>query len=827
MNAGIPLLRSELIPDFAGSTIMNVGREVRFALRTLRGAPLVSILAIACISLGIGAVTTVYSTASAFTFRPLPQLDDPARLLLFGEQPTSERSVADQVTPGTFGDLRTLPEFSSVSALASWTANVAGFDVPERANGARVSAEFFKTTGRSAALGRTFTVDDIQAQHRVIVLSHGLWQRRFGADPRVVGTTIRINGEGYDVIGVMPADFAFPPATQLWTPLALSPEAAADRTTRSLFVMGRLAPGVSRERAAAVVNVLGRRIAADYPTTHKSWVVRMQPIEEYFGAGPRPFMIVLLAAVFFQLLIACANVANLLLVRATARHREMGLRVALGATRTRLVAQLLTESVLLAFTGGVVGIALAWWGIKATMASVPLEVQQYIPGFGAIVLDVHALVVAAVVSMLAAVAFGIVPALVGTSVDVSVALREAGGSEPRRSRLRALRSGLVVGEIALALMLVAGAALMATTFRRVSLSDPGFRTANLLTATITLPETDYKTDDAVARFWTQLHESLGAEPGVLSAEVTSILPMSWGDSRMRVYPELEKPAHIENAPVAGFRRVSPGYLDVLGVARIRGRSFTESDRQDAPPVIVLSESAARRLLPGRDAVGQRLGVGRDGRLATVIGVVHDVRANPLTSESPASVVYVPMAQWPTRTASVVLHTGSSDPTAQTATLQRVIAIQDSRLAAGEVATMTRVIETVASPQSATAQMLLASAFIALIMAAVGTYGVMAYAVARRTHEIGVRVALGATTGMVVRLVMRGALRMAAVGVAIGLVGAVLLGRSMQAILVDTNSADPAILGAAALLLGAIGLIAGWLPALRATRVDPVRALRTE
>jgi putative ABC transport system permease protein len=538
-------------------------------------------------------------------------------------------------------------------------------------------------------------------------------------------------------------------------------------------------------------------------------------------------MVVLLAAVAFLLLIACANVANLLLVRATARRREMGLRVALGATRLRLVAQLLTESVLLALAGGVVGIGLAWWGIRATTASVPLEVQQYIPGFGAIVLDVRALIVASAVSMLAGVTFGLAPALVGTSVDVTAALKDAGRSESRRSRLRALRSGLVVGEIALALMLVAGAALMAATFRRLSLGNPGFRTANLLTATITLPEADYRSDSAVVRFWTQLRESVQAEPGVVAAEVTSILPMSWNESRARLYPEAEKPDHIEDAPVAGFRRVSPGYFGALGIGQIRGRSFSDVDRQDVPLVVLLSETAARRLLPGRDAVGQRLGIGSEGRVVTVVGIVRDVRANPLTSNSPASVAYVPMAQWPSRTASVVLRAATSDLTAQTAALQHAIANQDSRLAAGEVATMTRVIETVTSPQSATAQMLLASAFIALIMAAVGTYGVMAYTVARRTHEIGVRVALGATTGMVVRLVMRGGLRMAAMGVAIGLLGAVLLGHSMQAILVDTNSADPAILAASALLLGTVGLIAGWLPALRATRVDPLTALRSE
>jgi putative ABC transport system permease protein len=805
---------------------MNVGREVRFAVRTLRGAPLVSVLAIACIGLGIGAVTTVYSTARAFTFRPLPQLVDPGRLFLFGEQPISERGTADEVTAGTFADLRKLPEFSSVGALTSWTANIAGFDLPERANGARVSADFFKTTGRAAALGRTFIDDDVQSQRRVVVLSHGLWQRRFGGDRRVVGAVVRINGEAYEVVGVMPSDFAFPPSTQLWAPLALSPEAAADRTTRSMFAMGRLAPSVSRERAAAGVSVLGQRIAADYPSTHKSWVLRIQPTEEYFGARPRPFMLVLMASVAFLLLIACANVANLLLVRATERHREMALRVALGATRTRLVAQLLSESVLLALAGGIVGVALAWGGVRATMASVPLEVQQYIPGFGAIVLDLPALVVASVISMLAGVTFGLVPALAGTSVDVSAALKDAGRSESRRSRLRFLRSALVVGEIALALMLVAGAALMAATFRRVSLGDPGFRTANLLTATITLPEADYASDSAVVRFWTQLRESLRSEPD-MSAEVTSVLPMSWSESRTRLYPLAEKPDRIENAPVAGIRRVSPDYLAMLSVGRIKGRSFSDADRQDSPLVIVLSETAARRLLPGRDAVGQRLGIGRDGRVATVVGIVHDVRANPLTSESPASVVYVPMAQWPARTASVVLRAEMSDLRAQTAALQRAIASVDARLAAGEVATMTRVIETVTSPQSATAQMLLASAFIALVMAAVGTYGVMAYTITRRTHEIGIRVTLGATAGAVVRLVLSGALRMAAIGVTTGLVGAVLLGRSMRAILVDTDATDPTILAASALLLGMIGLVAGWLPSLRAARVDPIVALRSE
>ena len=800
-------------------------RELRMAVRALRGAPVVSGLAIACIGLGIGSVTTVYSTATAFTFRPLPQIRDASELMLVAETPVSDRLQGTTVTPGTFADLRALPEFTGVAALSTWTANVAGFDLAERAPGVKVSAEFFRVAGRAAALGRTFTADDVRQDQRVVILSDGLWRRRFGADPAIVGKSIQINGQGHVVVGVMPEDFVFPAGTKVWTPLALEPSAAADRTTRTLFVFARRAPGVSPSQANAAVAALGTRLARDYPTTHQRWTLRAVSAEEFFGAGPRPFMIVMLAAVAFLLLIACANVENLLLARATARRREMVQRLALGATRGRLIVQLLTESMLLALAGGVLGIGLAWLGVKGTAATVPLEVRQYIPGFGAIVLDVRAMTLAAIVAMLAGVIFGLAPALSGSSVDVASALKEGGRSETARPGLRFLRSTLVVGEIALALMLVAGAALMGTTFRRVSLTDPGFRTRQLLTATVTLPEADYDSDEVVVNFWDRLREALAVEPGLSSAEFASILPMSWNDSRIRLYPEGQPPDRPENAPATGFRRVSAGYIGALDIPVIRGRAFSETDRADTRLVMVLSDTAARRLLPDRDAVGQRLVI-RD-RVIEVVGVVRDVRANPLTSDSPTSVVYVPLSQWPTRTASVVLRTDSDDPTQGTAALQRTIARLDARLAAGEVFTMARVIETVTSPQSATAQVLLASAFIALIMAVVGTYGVMAYTVGRRTREIGVRIALGATTAIVVRDVLGGAARLSAIGVALGLAGAVALGQSMQAILVDTDPTDPGILVGAALLLGAMALVAGWLPARRASRVDPVTALRAE
>ncbi len=800
-------------------------RDLRFAIRALRGAPVVSLLAIACIGLGIGSVTTVYSTATAFTFRPLPQMRDAGELMLVAETPRSDRLQGTTVTPGTFGDLQTLPEFAGAAALSTWIANLAGFDIAERVPGARVSAGFFQVAGRNPTMGRTFTAEDIREDQRVVVLSHGLWQRRFGADPAIVGKTVQVNGEGHLVVGVMPDDFVFPAGARIWTPLALQPSAATDRSTRNLFALARRAPGVSPDRANAAVEALGVRLVRDYPNTNQGWTLRAVPAEEFFGAGPRPFMIVMLASVAFLLLIACANVANLLLARATARRREMGQRIALGATRSRLIAQLLTESMLLALCGGLLGIGLAWLGIKGTAATVPLEVQQYIPGFGAIVLDLQAMAVATLVAMLAGIVFGLAPALSGSSVDVTSALKDGGRSDTGRPGPRLLRNALVVAEIALALMLVAGAALMGATVRHVSMTDPGFRTERLLTASVTLPEADYASDAAIVNFWDRLRESLASEPGVTSAEMASILPMSWNDSRIRLHPEGQPPDRPENAPSAGFRRVSPGYLGALEIPLVRGRAFATSDRADAPLVIVLSEMAARRLLPGREAVGARLVI--RNRVAEVVGVVRDVRANPLTSDSPTSVVYVPLSQWPARTASVVLRTDAADPTERTAALQQTIARMDSRLAAGEVSTMTRVIETVTSPQSATAQVLVASAFIALLMAVVGTYGVMAYTVARRTHEIGVRVALGATTGIVVRDVLGRTARLTVIGIALGLAGAIGLGHSMQAILVDTDPTDPLILAGAAGLLGVMALLAGLLPARRAARVDPLTALRAE
>jgi predicted permease len=795
------------------------------AVRALRAAPVVSLLAVLCIGLGIGAVTTVYSTASAFTFHPLPQLADPDRLVFVADAPAHSPEAGDNVAPATFADLASLPEFSATAAVRGFGANLTGVELPERLTGMRASADFFRLVGRAPRLGRAFLPEEmVPGADRVVVLSHGLWQSRFGADPTVVGRSIQLNGEAWTVVGVMPPDFAFPAGAELWAPLAFTPAEAADRGDRNLYMLARLAPGVSSERANAAVRALGSRLAADWPGVYQGRVLYTQPAETFFGAGPRPFMLVLLGAVGFLLLIACANVANLLLVRATGRRRETGVRVALGASRGRLAAQHLIESLLLALAGGAVGVLFAWWGTRATAMTVPVDVQRYLPGFGAIRLDGRAFAVATVVSMLSGLLFGLAPALAGSKVDVVTTLKDGGVGESRRPGSRRLRTALVVGEIALALMLVAGAGLMVTTFRRLSVSYPGFRTDRVLTAAISLPDPDYARDSVALRFWDRLRETAAALPGVEAAELTTVLPMTWSDQRAGFYSATEPPERVENAPIAGFRRVSPGYLAGLAVPLLSGRFLTPADRQDGPPVAVLSESAARRFFAGGEAVGRRLVGG--GRSMEVVGIVADVRANPLTADAPLDVVYVPLAQWPARTAYLVV-AARGLPTSLAPAIQGAIGQLDRRLAAGEVAPMDRVVVTVTAPQSATAQMLAVSALIALVMAAVGTYGVMSYAVARRTRELGIRAALGASHAGVVRLVVGGAARMALAGVGVGLVGALALGRGMQAILFDTSPSDPRVLGAAALLLGGIALLAGYLPARRAALVDPIVALRND
>jgi putative ABC transport system permease protein len=803
-------------------------QDFSYAWRGLRRAPGIALLAVLCMALGIGAVTTVYGTASAFTFRPLPQVRDAERMLYVYESPVNAPMDFGGVSPAAFRDLQSLASFSDVGAVAYWQASIEGDEIAERVVAARVSSNTLRTLGRAPMQGRDFTrAHDLAGSERVVLLGHALWQRRFGGDPALVDRTVRINGEPYTVVGILPEDFKFPTGTELLVPLALTPEQWAERGSRELFVLGRLANGAAAEQAAAELAVIGERNAAAYPDVRTAWTIRQMPAEDYFGSGARPFMIVLLASAVFVLLIACANAANLLLVRATERRREIAMRLALGATPWRIGRETLAESVLIGVAAGVLGCLLALWGLHLTSISVPVDVQRYIPGFGQLRLDAQALALTAACAVGSGLLFGLLPAFGAIRTDVQRDIRDSGRGNTGTRHTRLMRNTLVVVEVGLALQLMVGAALMAATFQRLAGSNLGFQKEDVLTLGVTLPPEFYASDGAVVRYLDALQDRVAALPGVEAVGATSVLPMSWVEARTSVKVEGSPLTLWEEAPTVGVRRVSASYAHALGIPLLQGRSLHRQDGPDAPSVALISEAAARRLWPREPALGKRiaartLGGGEDW--IEIVGVVGDVRANPLTTNDPLPVLYVHDQQWPARTLTLVVR-AKYDPEALTAAVRREIAALDPRFAAGDVATMDAVIATATSPQSATAQVLLAAALIALLMSAAGTYGVVAYSAGQRTREFGVRIALGACPSSVIGLVLRQSLKLVGVGVVLGIAGALAMGRAMRAILYETDASDPVVIGSVALALTAVALLASWVPARRSVRLSPLAAIR--
>ncbi len=802
----------------------SVFQDLRYAVRALRRSPGLALMAVLCMGLGIGAVTSMFSTAEAFTFRPLPQVRDADRVVHVWESPTGSPRGYDGLSPAAYREARALRVFSDLTAARNWDANITGNDIPERVRAERVSFNFLRAVGHAPLLGRDFTLADEDAG-RVVILSYGLWQRRFGGDRGIVGRVVRINGEGYTVVGVLPEDFVFPPGAQLLAPLALTPADWAVHRGQGVFAMGRLAPGVTPAQAQAAVAALGARLAADYPATNAGWEMQAEPAEPYFGSGPRPFMMVLLAAGAFVLLIACANVANLLLARATAHRRELAVRVALGASRGRLVRQLLAESLLVSLVGAVLGILGALWSLDALANAVPVEVRAYIPGFGQLQLDWRAMIFAVVAAVGSGVLFGLIPAFSAARLDVQASLKEGARGEVGGAGAGRTRAALVVAEVALALMLLVGASQMLATFRHLALTDPGFQTDGVLTLGVTLPRTDYPRDSDVVQFYRSLEDRVATLPGVQAVGSTTVLPLSWNESAEGVETEDRPLRRREDAPMIGMRQVSPGYLSALGISLVSGRAPTAQDDADAPPVAVVSEAAARLLWPGVSPLGKRFRAD-SGLWIQVVGVARDVRPNPLIGGGFRAVAYFANRQFPARGLLLVVR-AAGDPAGLAGPIQRVIASLDTRLAAGDVMPMRRVVAAAISPQSATAQTLVLAALVALVMASVGIFGVMAHSVTQRTQEIGVRVALGASPRGVLALVLGRALKLAAIGIGIGLVGTLALSRGLQAILVGSSATDPLALGAVALVLVAVALVASWVPALRAAKVDPMEALRAE
>ncbi len=801
-------------------------QDVRYAFRRLRRSPGFAAVAILTLALGIGANSAIFSVVNAVLLRSLPYADAERLVLVTHVTNTGDRAP---VSPANFRDVRA--EIRSLEELSFWTyssSTLTGAGDPVRLEGAGVGAHFFEVLKAAPLLGRTFRPDENEpGRSRVAVLGHGVWRQRFGSDPRIVGRTLTLDGEPYEVVGVMPEGFGFPSGRELWVPQEYDADFVGDASRGSWFIspIGRLKPGAPHEQVARDVGALAARLKRQYPESNAEVGMTSVSLYEQMVGGVRVSLLVLLGAVGLVMLIACANVANLLLARAAAREGEVAVRVALGAGRGRLIRQLLAESVVLALLGGLAGLVLAVWGTGALVALEP----QGIPRLGEVRVDATVAAFTLGVSLLAGVLFGLAPAVQVTRSGLFGSLREGGrGALTGRGSAR-LRNTLVVAEMALAVMLLAGAGLLIRSFVRLQSVDPGFRTEGALSFTLSLPDAAYRGEPQRAAFYERLQERLAALPGVREAAAVSELPMG-GSARFLTFAvEGADPVQPGREPASQILRATPGYFRAMGIPVERGRAIAPQDRAGAPRVMVMNREAARRFFPGRDPVGRRILLALGADTATVswevVGVVGDVRQFGMNEDAQPA-MYFPQAQAPEGSMGVVLRTAVA-PLSVAGAVRREVQELDPDLPVNDLQPLEQLTaESVSQPRF---YMLLLTIFagVALALAAIGIFGVISYGVAQRTREIGVRVALGADPASVLRIVVGGALGLAGLGVGIGLLGALAGTRVLAGLLFGVTATDPATYaGVAALLLG-VAALASWLPARAATRVDPAIALRAE
>ena len=799
----------------------SVLRDLKFALRSLLKRPGFAAVAVVTLSLGIGANTAIFSVVNAVVLRPLPYRN-PEQLV------TILHDGSKPVAPANYFDLAAQNRsFASIAAAQWWEPNLAGTDQPEHLRGLQLTARMFQVLGVSPALGRTFNEDEDQAGHeRVVVLSHRLWQRRFAGDPGVIGRQVALDGEGYTVIGVMPPDFRFAPfwATnaELWSPLNLAAR-ANDRGGQSLRVFARLKPGVTRSSAQAEVATIFRRLEQTYPENNKGLVLAVEPLHEQVVGKTRPALLILFGAVSFVLLIACANVANLMLARASSRQKEIAVRTALGASRTRIARQLLTESLLIALIGGAVGLLLSVAGMKALLALGP----DSLPRLQTISVDLPTLGFTFGLSVFTGVLFGLAPVLQARKWNWHDSLKEsARGSSAGRSGVNARRV-LVISEVALAVMLVIGGALMVRSFARLRAVDAGFAPNNLLTMTISLAGSAHSTPEKRTAFFSELLQRIESVPGVQSASAINHLPLS-GDVWTLLFT-------IEGRPVPGpgekqgavYRIVQPEYFRTMGATLLKGRDFTPHDNDAAPAVVIINDVFAKRYWPNEDPLGKRIEVGDGGvNPREIVGIVKGLKQSQWTTE-PSPEMYLPHLQSPTPRALTLVARGNGDPLALVAAVEKQVWSIDKNVPVSEIKTMEEVVAGSIEQQRFNLFLLGLFAFIALLLAVVGIYGVISESVAARTHEIGIRMALGARGSDVLRMVVRQGMALSAIGIAIGLTGAFWLTQFMSGLLYEVSPTDSGTFLFIPLVVALVVLCACLIPARRATKVDPLIALRYE
>ncbi|MCW5978662.1 MAG: ABC transporter permease [Bryobacteraceae bacterium] len=791
-------------------------RDLSYALRNMTRNPALFALAALTLAIGIGANTAMFSVTHAVLLRPLPYRDADRLVTIRAGIPRLNISGAF-VEYNTFVDWwrARAGSFDAMTAFSPGTANLTSGDQPQRVRMLRVSDGFFPLLGVRPALGRDFLPgEDRPGAPRVAIISDGLWKRRFGGDPAVAGRSIVLDRASYEVVGVLPPDFDLH-REDVFTPIAHSGARAPGMPTVGVY--GRRKPGVALATAQAEIDSLCRGWVEQYGYP-PDWGARVWPLRAFLVRDVRSSVVVLGAAVTLVLLIACANIAALLLARAGARQREMAVRTAVGAPRSRLVRQLLTESAVLGAVAAALGLALAWASVR-TLAGLEMP----FPFLDRVTLNTSVLCFAAGATLLTTILFGLVPALSATRSGLAGSLGEAGrgGSESlRRSRAR---SALVVGEVAIALLLTIGATLTVRSLTRLLAVDPGFQPEGVLTAEITLPPSSYPKPSQRMNFFNALLERMKASPGVKDAGMGSHLPFSGSKSGNDVSAEGAAPRSGERN-IAFMRAIDPGYFGAIGVSLIEGRSFTPRDPAGSP-VAIINETMARRCWPGESAVGRRFAVGRGDVRMTVVGVTRDVRSTSLADE-PDAEYFVPYAQTPGETMALVVRTtGAAETLAST--LRNAIRELDKDLPVSDVAALETAVSRSTFVRRFSVTLLAAFALVALLLATIGIYGVVSYSVARRTREIGVRMALGAGRGRIAARVVGQAALLGLAGIAIGLAGSLALTRALRGMLYGVSPTDPTLFAAASLFLLAVAALAAYLPARRAACVDPVTALRHE
>jgi putative ABC transport system permease protein len=808
--------------------------DVRFGLRSLRRSPLTAGAALLALALGIGANCAIFSVVNGVLLEPLPY-PDPDRIVLVRESNPGMGFPTFDVASQNFLDWRQQNRsFTALAALDTKSVSLTGRGEPQKLRAATVSAEFWQVFGVArmpGGVGRVFTAaEDTPANHRVAVLADGFWRRRFGADPAIVGRSLTLDGLSYTVVGVAPPRFAFPSRRDLWLPLAVDP-AKADRAQHTFSVVGRLRPDVSLERATTEMVGLAGRLARLFPTTNEGWTVRLVGLKEKIVQPIRPALLVLVAAVAAVLLIACLNVANLLLVRMSARERELAVRTALGASRGRLVRQVLTESVLLSLGGGLLGLLLSIWGVHALVALGGTK----IPRADSIAVDWKAFAFTLGVAVGTGLLCGLIPALQssgGSGGSLHDSLKEggraiAGGAGGARGRLA--RQALVLSEVAVALVLLVAAGLLIKSFSRLQSLDPGFRSQGVLTLALSPAELRYKEPKQQLAFYRELLARVGRLPGVDQAGTAYPLPLG-NDVMILNFAVGDRPyPRPQDAPAANVRWVSPGFFRALGVPLLKGRVFDDHDTDATTPVAVLNRTLANKLWPGGEALHQRLTLDDPHqppvRWMTVVGVVGDVRHESL-DEDPGNEIYTAQLQSPLLNATLVVHT-AGDPRTLATPIRRVVSDLDRDLPVDQALTMDEVIAASLASNRFNTVLLGLFAGLALVLAAVGVYGVVSYTVDQRTHEIGIRMALGAHRDDVLGLVLRQGMILVLIGLGLGLVGAFAATRQLASLVYGVSTNDPWTFAIVALVLAAVAFAANFLPARRATRIDPLIALRQE